>query len=133
MKNGRHYKREGQLPLRRVLILEGNDSLRLFIGSFLAAEFEVISTSTGIEAMAKLSRGFIPDIIVANAEIAKANDTDFLASLRTSGLFGDIPVVAIGEDDQVIREYYQRLGVQEYFCKPFNPIHFHDRIIQIIG
>ncbi|HMX39256.1 MAG TPA: response regulator [Saprospiraceae bacterium] len=133
MRNSNHYKGETRSPLRRALILEGNDPLRLFISSFLAAEFEVVSASTGVEAMAKLSRGFIPDIIITHAKTAETSGADFLSNLRTSGLFGSIPVVAIGEDDLASQEHCRGLGVKEYFCKPFNPIQFHDRIIQIVG
>lgn len=119
--------------LRKALVLESNDTLRQFLTSFLSTEFEVISASTGLEAMSKIGRGFIPDIIITHTQREDLNGAAFITNLRTSGLFGNIPVVAIGEADQEAEEHFRYLGVQAYFSKPFNPIQLHSRIIQILG
>lgn len=118
---------------KKALVVESNDTLRQFIGTFLSAQFDVAMARTGLEAMAQLGSGFIPDIIITNTQVTDITGAAFLANLRNSGLFGSIPVVAIGEADREAEEQFRSLGVSDYFPKPFNPIRLHDRIIQILG
>ena len=118
---------------KKALVVEGNDTLRQFIGTFLSAQFDVAIARTGLEAMSRLGNGFIPDIIITDTQVTDITGAAFLANLRNSGLFGNIPVVAIGDADPEAEEQFRSLGVKEYFPKPFNPIRLHDRIIQILG
>lgn len=118
---------------KKALVVESNETLRQFIGTFLSAGFEVASVRTGLEAMACMGKGFIPDIIITNTQVTDVTGLAFLANLRNSGLFGGIPVVAIGEADREEEEQFRSLGVKDYFPKPFNPIQLQDRIIQILG
>jgi len=118
---------------KKALVVESNEMLRQFIGTFLSTGFEVASARSGLEAMAFMGKGFIPDIIITDTQVTDITGMAFLANLRNSGLFGSIPVVAIGEADREEEEQFRSLGVRDYFPKPFNPIQLHDRIIQILG
>jgi CheY-like chemotaxis protein len=118
---------------KKALVVESNETLRQFIGTFLSAGFEVASARSGLEAMACMGKGFIPDIIITDTQVTDLTGAAFLVNLRNSGLFGSIPVVAIGEADREEEEQFRSLGVSDYFPKPFNPIQLHDRIIQILG
>jgi len=119
---------------KKALIVESNDTLRQFIGTFLSAEFDIATARTGLEAMAWLGKGFIPDIIITNTQMSDVTGgANLLANLRSSGLFGNIPVVAIGDANIEEEERFRNLGVSDFFHKPFNPIRLHDRIIQILG
>ncbi len=83
--------------------------------------------------MARLGRGQIPDIIITDTQATDITGAAFLTNLRNSGLFGSIPVVAIGDADLEAEEQFRSLGVTDYFQKPFNPIYLQDRIVQILG
>ena len=118
---------------KKALVVESNDTLRQFIGTFLSTNFDVAIVRTGLEAMARLGRGQIPDIIITDTQVTDITGVAFLTSLRNSGLFGNIPVVAIGDADHEAEEQFRNLGVRDYFQKPFNPIRLQDRIVQILG
>ena len=118
---------------KQVLIVEGNDTFRQFIGTFLSNDFEITSARTGLEAMTWLGRGLIPDMILANTQLTDITSAALLAALRNSGLFGSIPVIVIGEaDNEEEREQFRKLGAADFFYKPFNPIRLHHRMIQIL-
>lgn len=118
---------------KKALVVESNDTLRQFIGTFLSNNFDVAIVRTGLEAMARLGRGQIPDIIITDTQVTDITGAAFLTNLRNSGLFGNIPVVAIGDADHEAEEQFRSLGVTDYFQKPFNPIRLQDRIVQILG
>ena len=119
--------------LKKALVVESNDTLRHFIGTFLSTKFDVAIVRTGLEAMARLGRGQIPDIIITGTQATDVTGAAFLTNLRNSGLFGNIPVVAIGDADHEAEEQFRNLWVTDYFHKPFNPIILQDRMVQILG
>ncbi|MBV6439625.1 MAG: Chemotaxis protein CheY [Saprospiraceae bacterium] len=119
---------------RKILLVEDHDSLRQVIGAFLSNCFDVTGAKNGLEAMSHLSRGFVPDVIVTDAMMPGLNGFQFLANLRCSGLYANIPVVVISgscNDEEAAR--FQQLGVRAYFRKPFNPVQLQERLAQITG
>lgn len=117
---------------RKVLLVEGNDSLRRLVGSFLSRQFEVAGAKNGLEAMSRLSQGFFPDAIVTDARAANFGGAQFLANLRCSGLFADIPVVVISSSDSEEEErFFKKLGAHDYFRKPFSPAKLQDFLLRL--
>lgn len=119
---------------RKILLVEDHDSLRQVIGAFLSHRFEVTGAKNGLEAMGHLSQGFLPDVIVTDAMMPGLNGFQFLANLRCSGMYSNIPVVVITgscNDDEAAR--FRQLGVRDYFHKPFNPLQLQERLAQIVG
>ena len=117
---------------RKILLVEDHDSLRQVIGAFLSSRFDVTGAKNGLEAMSRLSQGFIPDVIVTDAVMPGLNGFQLIANLRCSGMYASIPVIVISgscNDEEELR--FKQLGVNGYFRKPFNPVHLQDRLIQI--
>lgn len=117
---------------RKILLIEDHDSLRHVVGTFLSGSFEVTGAKNGLEAMVHLSRGLLPDVIVTDAAMPDLNGFQFLANLRCSGMYANIPVVVISgscNDEEALR--FQHLGVCDYFRKPFNPVQLQERLVQI--
>lgn len=115
-----------------MLLVEGHDSLRRLIGAFLSQQFEVAGAKNGLEAMSRLSQGFFPDVIVTDARVPDLGGTQFLANLRCSGLFADIPVVVIGGSDNDGEEQrFKQLGARDYFRKPFSPVKLQDSLLRL--
>ena len=114
--------------------MEDHDNLRLLIGAFLARQFEVVGAKNGLDAMAWLSKGVLPDVIVTDVCMPGLGGADLLANLRCSGLYARIPVIVISGSDNDSEEYrLRRLGACEYIRKPFSPAMLQDRLKQIVG
>lgn len=117
---------------RKVLLVEGNDSLRRLVGAFLSQQFEVAGAKSGLEAMNRLSQGFFPDAIVTDARVPDLGGVQFLSNLRCSGMFADIPVVVIsGSDSDGEELHFKQLGVRDYFRKPFSPEKLQEALLRL--
>jgi len=112
-----------------ILIVEDNDSIRLLLGSMLRKKYEVITKKDGLEAMAWLVAGHLPDLILLDMSMPRLNGTEFLKSIRQSGFFKDIPVIVLSGNDgeQEIKDCL-KWGVSHYLTKPFNPISLKELI-----
>ena len=90
---------------RTILIIDDHDCIRLLLGSILSKNYEVVTKKNGLEAMAWLSSGNIPDLILLDLVMPSLNGFDFLKNLRTSGFFRNIPVLVLsGNDDEAEKE-----------------------------
>jgi CheY-like chemotaxis protein len=102
------------------------------MGTFFAQNFEVVSARTGLEAMGWLTRGFIPDIIIADAGAPELSGIEIAMNLSYSGMFGHIPVILMntGPEAQDQRAL-QELGIRAVFGNPFDPVQLRDRVSQL--
>jgi CheY-like chemotaxis protein len=114
---------------KRILVIEDHDSIRLLIGSMLSKRYEVVTMKDGLEGMAWLVRGNLPDLILLDMSMPRLSGSEFLKNIRQSGFFKDIPVIVVsgndGEDD--IRNCL-KWGIYDYLTKPFNPISLKEKV-----
>ncbi len=118
---------------KRILIVEDHESIRLLLGTMLSKSYEVVTTKDGLEGMAWLVKGNLPDLILLDMSMPRLSGNDFLRNIRQSGFFRDIPVIVVsgnnGEEDV---KNCLRWGVDEYMTKPFNPISLKKRIENVL-
>jgi len=63
-----------------------------------------------------------PDLILLDLDVPRLSGIDFLAQVKKSGFFQDIPVVIIsGDHSPETIELCNHLGVIDYLTKPFDP------------
>lgn len=116
-----------------ILIIDDHDAVRLLLGLTFKNRYDVVTKRDGIEAMAWLSAGNIPDLIMLDMQMPRLNGLDFLKQIRTSGMFRNIPVILISanENEYEISESFG-LGITDYIPKPFNPVKLKDKVEKII-
>ncbi|MFV0347280.1 MAG: response regulator [Halodesulfovibrio sp.] len=114
-----HSKRHEQSDGYRILLVEDEPVSRLAIHRLLEAEgCFVITAAGGREALAILS-GSTFDCILMDIEMPDMNGVEVTQVIRTSGVFGDVPVVALtayalsGD-----RERFLEAGMDGYVSKP---------------
>jgi CheY-like chemotaxis protein len=117
-----------------ILILEDHDSVRLLLGTtFRGENYHVVTKRDGIEGMAWLAAGNIPNMIILDINMPRLNGLDFMRQINRSGLYKDIPVMMLtaNEDEDDIFEAFA-LGIQNYVQKPFNPVALKDKVRKIL-
>jgi two-component system, chemotaxis family, chemotaxis protein CheY len=121
--------------LRRVLLVEDHDSLRRLLGNFLSDNFDVVGAKNGLEAISWLSTGVVPDVIITDNDMPEIDGANLLRQLRCTGLWSNIPVVVMGEVEDIEQESerYQSLGAQAFFNRPFSPIALQEKLLQIVS
>ncbi|MEN9612040.1 MAG: hypothetical protein RLZZ628_2854 [Bacteroidota bacterium] len=117
-----------------ILILEDHDSVRLLLGTtFRAENYSVVTKKDGIEGMAWLAAGNIPNMIILDINMPRLNGLDFMRQINRSGLYKDIPVMMLtanDDEDDIIEAF--TLGIQNYIQKPFNPVSLKDKVRKIL-
>jgi putative two-component system response regulator len=118
--------------MKKLLLVQNQDNLRQLMGAFFSQNFEVVGAKTGLEAMSRLGRGFIPDVIVVDAGTPELTGLQLVMNLRYSGMFGHIPVVMMGAlpdgEDQAL---VQQLGIRAVFGNTFDPMQLRERVTQL--
>ena len=114
---------------KRILIIEDHDSIRMLLRTMLSKSYEVVTMKDGLEGMAWLVRGNLPDLILLDMSMPRLSGSEFLKNIRQSGFFKDIPVIVVsGNDGEDDIKNCLRWGVFDYLTKPFNPISLRKKV-----
>lgn len=119
---------------KTILIIEDHDSIRLLLGSMLSKEYRVTTLRDGLEAMAWLVKGNMPDLILLDMSMPRLSGDEFLKNIRQSGFFREIPVIVVsGNDGDADIKKCLTWGVCGYLTKPFNPIELKKKISLVLA
>lgn len=116
-----------------ILIIEDHDAVRLLLGLTFKKEYHVVTKRDGIEGLAWLSAGNMPDLIMLDMHMPRLNGLQFLRQLRSSGFFAEIPVLFVsGNDDAIENAEIFNLGIVDFIPKPFNPVSLREKVMAIL-
>lgn len=119
---------------KSILVIDDHDSIRFILSRFLGKEYLVTTKEDGLEALSWLGKGNIPDLVLLDMSMPKLSGFEFLANLKSSGFFSDIPVMVLtGFGDKRYEEQCKKLGAIDYIVKPFNPIDLKGKIGYYLG
>jgi two-component system, NtrC family, response regulator AtoC len=104
--------------MRRVLVVDDEENLRLVLRTYLKREgYEVEVASTGEEALALVER-FGPDVILTDVRMPRMGGLDLLATLKAKSIEATVIVMsAYGNVDLAIEA--MKAGAYDYLQKPF--------------
>lgn len=108
--------------MKSILFVEDNEAFRELVMKIISPHFKVHALPNGITALAFLRSEPLPDLIMTDLRLPGLDGLAFLKSVKTSGLYRDIPVVVLsGQREQETIDRCVELGVARYFTKPFDP------------
>lgn len=114
---------------QQILIIDNSKAIRFLLQTTLGKKYRVITAADGASAMHWLSQKSLPDVIIADPQSSDMPAWEFLEYIRSSGLYGDIPVIALSSlDKNETRVKCEELGIENIFFKPFNPLHLEKAI-----
>src|SRR4051812_30444991 len=104
--------------MRRVLVVDDEENLRLVVRTFLKRDgYEVEVAESGEEALA-LVESFGPDVILTDVKMPKMGGLDLLATLKAKGIDSTVIVMsAYGNVDLALEA--MKAGAYDYIQKPF--------------
>ena len=115
--------------LQKLFIIEDDIAIKTLLYSVLEYSFEVTAFENGIEALAWMQQGNIPDIIISDLNTPEINGYDLLVQLKVSSFFNNIPILILsGEEGSETRIKCLEAGADDYIVKPFNPRELEVRI-----
>ncbi|WP_440880907.1 response regulator [Tenacibaculum sp. C7A-26P2] len=104
-----------------ILVIDDELTTCVLLENFLKKEYDVVTVSSALEALKKLTE-FIPDLIISDIQMPQMNGFKLLEEIRLIGFLKHTPVIMLSgktESSERIRCY--RTGAQDYISKPFNP------------
>ena len=120
--------------MRRVLVVDDEESLRLVVRSFLKRDgYEVELAASGEEAL-KLIETFGPDVILTDVRMPKMTGYEVCRALKEIESVKHIPVVILsakGQDDEI--ETGKAAGAIDYILKPFDMAELQQRVNEILS
>ena len=118
---------------KKILIVDDKNEFRRLTKTILETKFEVESAENGIDALAKLQSGYLPDLIVTDLLMPVLGGKDLVEQLKSSGAWKNIPIIvlsSIDKSDEKIKLI--KLGATDYLEKPYNPAELLARIENIL-
>ena len=117
------YKVEPTCPedARKVLVVEDNAELRVYIYNNLSSQYDVRDAGNGREALQVIAEGWMPDIVITDLMMPEMDGMELIEALRNDFNTSHIPIVMITakhEDDTHVRA--MKYGADGYIAKPFS-------------
>lgn len=114
---------------KSILVIDDQESMRVLMANFLKEEYAVVTKEDGLKGLAWLQAGNIPQLILLDMSLPNLSGLEFLTNIRSSGFFGQIPVIIIsGNESKDFQRKCFGLGITDYLTKPFNPLNLQDII-----
>lgn len=119
---------------KTLLVVARHEPMRRLIGACLSEHFMVSGAQTALEAMVLLKKGLFPDVILAESRANFTNGSHLLEMLRCSGIYQDIPILILCDDDMPgDAERFRRLGASFCLTKPFNPLILQQNMLRLVA
>lgn len=105
---------------RRILVVEDNDDLRIYLANTLGEDYLVQSCHNGKEALEILSE-FKPDLVLSDIMMPEMSGDELCAAIKGNIETSHIPVLlltALGDEKNMLEGL--KIGADDYMAKPFS-------------
>ena len=112
-----------------ILTVDDSVSMRQVVSfTLVAAGYEVIEASDGIEAVSKLTRPI--DMVITDLNMPRMDGIDLIRHIRTGSVHKHIPIMMLTTESQPARkEAAKAAGATCWMVKPFRP----EQLLAIVG
>ena len=113
----------------KILVVEDDLYMQAILKEFLSATYEILISQDGMEALAFMQSGNVPDLIISDLNTPKLNGLELINQVKVSDFFKSIPIIILsGEDSSEKRIKCLDSGADDFIVKPFNPAELEARI-----
>lgn len=106
----------------QILITDDDKAMCQLLEKLFENDYDVVTKHDGMSAMYWLAQGNLPDLIISDLDMPNINGEEFIVNLKNSGYYNEVPFVVItGYSNKEQKLKCMRLGIHDYFEKPFNP------------
>ncbi|MFM9984619.1 MAG: ATP-binding protein, partial [Flavobacteriales bacterium] len=105
----------------KILIVEDNADLRLFMRSFLGDHYQIHEAVNGKEGLDLLQSGLHPDLIISDVMMPVMDGIRMLELVKSKDHLRHIPfIILTARSDIKVKLRTLKLGVDDYLVKPFD-------------
>jgi len=118
---------------KTILAIDDSRPILALLHVLLNRQFEVSVASSAFDAMLWLNNGNTPDLIISDIQMPEIDGWEFIANLRTSLVYGNIPIIVLsGSDQQQVEDECEKYGITDYLPKPFDPKMLLNKITHVL-
>ncbi|MCC8423756.1 response regulator transcription factor [Mucilaginibacter sp. UR6-11] len=113
----------------KILIVEDDQFMQAILQKFLSTTYDIIIKHNGMEALAFMQNGDVPDLIISDLNTPKLSGLDLIKQVKLSDFFNSVPIIILsGEESSEKRIACLDSGADDFIVKPFNPGELGSRI-----
>jgi DNA-binding response OmpR family regulator len=130
--NGDIIADENSLKEAKILIVEDNEELRIFLQEELSAFYDIMVAKDGQEGIEMTIRE-LPDLIISDIMMPLENGYELCRRIKMEWQTNNIPVILLTakSDEQSMFQGIE-FGADAYMSKPFNMLHLTKQINNLI-
>ncbi len=113
----------------KIVVVEDEMTMQLILKKYLSTLYQVEIFKDGVDAMAFLQQGNVPDLIISDLNTPVMGGLELTKQLRASDFFNAIPIIILsGEESSEMIIQCLEAGADDYLVKPFNPKELEARL-----
>jgi len=113
----------------KIVVVEDEMTMQLILKKYLSTHYQVEIFKDGLDAMAFLQQGNVPDLIISDLNTPVMGGLALTKQLRASDFFSTIPIIILsGEESSEMIIQCLEAGADDYLVKPFNPKELEARL-----
>ena len=117
----------------KILVTEDDQYMQAILKEFLSGTYEVEMYANGMDALAFIQNGHIPDLIIADLNTPMIDGLKLIEQIKVSDFYNSIPIIILsGEESTSKRIECLNAGADDFIVKPFNPDELEARIKVIL-
>ncbi|WP_179830343.1 response regulator [Spirosoma fluviale] len=104
-----------------ILFVDDDPFIGFLIQHGLKKKFELTSCTNGLQAIDWFEKGHQPDLIITDLNMPLVTGQALIERIRSSSRGQQIPILVVSANtDNIVRNYCQELGANDFIGKPFS-------------
>jgi len=119
--------------MKKILIVDDNEVHLVIAENILKGQYEVTTAKSGKEALALLSKGYIPSAILLDVLMPEMDGWETYNKIKGISLLRNVPIAFLTSLDGVREKLYaSRIGAADLISKPYEGPELLNRIEKMI-
>ena len=120
--------------MEKILIIDDNEMMRLFLGNFFSKTHQVTTTDSPLKAKDLMSGNGDFDLIISDYHSNNSPQRRNLLALKQQAEWMSIPLIILSDQDNSQQRIDALdIGANDCLSKPFNPIELSRRVDTMIS
>jgi len=105
--------------LEKILVVDDSEVHLLIVDGILKGKYDTTTAKSGKEALAILSKGYVPDVILLDVLMPEMDGWETFNKIKGISLLRDVPIAFLTSlDGEREKLYASRIGAADMITKP---------------
>jgi len=124
---------ENKGAMKKILVVDDSEIHLLIVENLLKDKYETITAKSGKDALALISKGLVPNIILLDVLMPEMDGWETYNKIKGISLLRDVPIAFLTSvDGEKEKMYASRIGAADLITKPCEGEELINRIESIL-